>query len=388
MNIRILLIIAVLLPAVSQAQMKNLPVKNEAELKHDLFELEDYQYNHAFKTALPGDNFLLIDFHKWSYWPDTSVLQQIFNIAARAANSAKDSLSNPLTSKRIDVHVPVKNQPITMRFAEYDDGSDLVVLNYDQQAPLKLGMDTIRILKTFAVEKSDDEEEIEERHEILYTFILKDFKKMKELADNHAVIADVAATFDTQVKIRRDRWNREDTWYHDIDISYSPMEAEEKNKLVVENHGTILKGIEAKYYIGASLFRNSLVPDVEIGLSYKWPISSIGEYANVRISSNALGHFERINESTYNFYNTTFVNIEFGTLVNKSGTVIPIYETSLGFGYMFTDLPSLKPYKCYKMFWHYSLSPAMRITPEFYLLSRKNQENYIWAGLTIALRIL
>lgn len=377
------LAVLLLLPLSGFAQLKGQPVKSEVQLKQELFELEEHQFNHSFKAALPGDNFLLIDFYKWSYWPDTSALHSVFEIAALAAKNAEDSLNNPLTSKRIDVHIPVKNKPITMRLVDHDDGSDMLILNYGQQSPLKLGMDTIRILKTVNI----DGEDKDERGEILFTFILKDFRKMVPLAENKTIINDVANTFDEQVNKKREKWNREDTWYHDIHISYSPEETEQEKKLIVENKGGFLKGFDAKYYVGATLFRNTIAPMAEMGFSYKWP-SSIGEYAQVRISASSMGHFERINESTFNYYNTVFANIEWGTLVNKSGTVIPIYETSLGMGYMFSDHPSLRQHKAMKLFWHYSLSPSVRITPEFYILFRENQDNYVWAGLTIALRVL
>ncbi|MCB0699359.1 MAG: hypothetical protein H6551_02525 [Chitinophagales bacterium] len=382
MNLRIVFIITLLLPVFTFGQS---PVKSETQLKQELFELNKHKFNHHFEAVLPEDNFLLIDFHKWSYWPEADAMNKIFDVAAKAVQSTTDSFKNPLRSKRIDIHLPVKNRPITMRLVEHNDGSDLLMLDYDKQMPLKLGMDTIRILKTYKVEKDDNGDE--QRAEILYTFVLKDLKDIAKIAANDKLINDVATQFDNVVNEKRQRWAREDTWYHDIHVAYSPLETNDSKKLTIDNKGGFFKGFDAKYYVGASLFRNDITPFVEMGFSYKWP-SSIGEYAQIRISASGIGQFERISESVFNFYNTTFVNLEWGTLVNKTGSVIPIYETSLGMGYMFTNHPSLLQHKAMKLFWHYSLSPSMRITPEFYVLFRKNQENLVWGGLTVALRIL
>lgn len=359
------------------------PVKNETRLKEELFELEAEQYNHIFQAVLPQDNFLLIDFEKMSYWPETAALQMIFDIASKAVVESRDSFATSLTSKRIDVHVPVKNRPIQLRLNNHDDGTRMLVLNYDQQAPLKLGMDTIRVFKTFAVEK--DKWNDEHRSEIQYTFILKDIEEIIKLADNDELIASIAHTFDSVVQYRRNRWKKEDTWYHQIGIRYAPTEMEKDKQLQVKKGRGFLKGLDANYYIGASLFRNSLTPYLEAGGSYRWR-GGVGEYNYFRLSFSTLAQFERISEANYNFYNTSFANVELGILVNKIDTWVPIYETSIGFGYMFTDHPSLVPYKGMKMFFNYSLSPAVRITPDIYMLFKKGQENDIWAGITVSLK--
>lgn len=361
-----------------EAQDFRSPVKNEERLKSMLFELSTNEYNHIFQAAMPGDNFLLIDFEKMSYWPDTAVLPQMFEIAAKATREVKDSFRSAVSSKRIDVHVPVKDRPLQVRLNDHNN-ADIVMLNYDQQAPLKLGMDTIRIFKTLSVE--EDKWGDEQREEIQYTFILKDVADMATLADNKELIADIAQTFDSVVTAKRSKWAREDTWYHSIGLRYSPME---DKKLEYDNMGTIFKAIEVDYYFGASLFRNTLCPYLDIGASYKWPDN--GKYNFAKVSFSTLAHFERITEANYNFYNTSFVNVELGIMVNKTNTKLPIYETSIGFGYMLTNLPSLQQHKAVKMFWNYSLSPAVRITPDIYLLFREGQENYVWAGLTVSLK--
>lgn len=384
MQARIIILISILLlnlPAMAQNEFRR-PVKKEAGLRETLFELEAYKQNHIFQAVMPGDNFLLIDFYRMSYWPDSAMLPMIFEAAKKAATGVSDSFANALTSKRVDVHMPVDNSPLQVRITDHHN-ADMVVLQYGQQSPLKLGMDTIRILKTVAVTK--DKEGNEQRDEIQYTFILKDIDEIIKLADNKQLIADIARTFDREVQYRRSRWKREDTWYHTMGIRYTATG--DRKTEVKKEMGFISKALGVTYYLGASVFMNNVTPNIEIGVSYRWP-GDIGEYDYVRFSTSTLAHFERNSERQYNFYNSSFLGFELGSMINRTDTWIPIYETSIGMAYMFTDHPFLRQHKAVKMFWHYSLSPSVRITPEVFLLFRNNTNNYIFPGITLSLRLL
>ena len=80
MQARIIILISILLlnlQASAQNEFRR-PVKKEAGLRETLFELEAYKQNHIFQAVMPGDNFLLIDFYRMSYWPDSSMLPIIF----------------------------------------------------------------------------------------------------------------------------------------------------------------------------------------------------------------------------------------------------------------------------------------------------------------------
>jgi hypothetical protein len=387
MNNRIILLALILsvasLMANAQEEFRK-PVKHEDKLKEELFELNAYQYNHIFQVAMPDDNFLLADFEKMSYWPDTTVLPAIFDIARTAVENTLDSFTNSITSKRIDVHVPVNNRPLQLRITDHRN-ADMMVLQYGQQSPLKAGMDTIRILKTMAVKK--DKEGVEQRSEVQYTFVLKDLSDIIKLADDKGMIEDISHTLDSVVQYRRNRWAREDTWYHTVGIKYVPGAQGDNEKLIVKKYPGFFKAVDASYYIGASVFRNSVTPYLEIGASYKWK-GDVGQYDYVRLSLASIAQFERISTNQYDFYNTTFLGLEIGSLINKVDTWIPLYETSLGMAYMRSDHPSLEPHEGMKLYWHYSLSQAIRFTPEIFVLIRKGTYNYVWPGITVSLKLL
>ncbi len=385
--ITLLLLVSCSLSASAQQVVSKNPVKNEQEVKDKLFNLSEDKQNHFFKVALPDDNFLLIDFYRMSYWPDSSDLQTICDIAASTVDNVQGSFDNPNTSKLVSIHAPASNKPITVKLKDNDDGSELMVISKGESSPLKVGMDTVRVLKTYKKTK-DKKEDKEVLAQVQYTFILKDLSDMSVIAGNKAIIKDVAETLDKVVKEKRSKWNKQDVWYHKIAVDYKPMETKNSKKLVITNPESpgIFKGIDFGYYIGATIFRNTVAPSLEVGGSYQFPLRQ-KEFTYFRASLVLIPQFEKVSQSQYDFYNTNFVCAEFGSLINRPNSAVPIYTASLGFGYMFSDHPSLEPHKGYKMFFHYGVTPAVRVTADLYLLDIKGQENQVWSGLTVAMKL-
>ncbi len=358
------------------------PVKDERVIKKELFTIDKNEQNHVFKITLPDDNFLLIDFYRMSYWPTPSDLQNITDIGANTAEKVSGKFTNPYTSKKINIHVPIKDRPVTVRLTDNDDGTDMLVMDEGKPTPIKVGMDTIRILKTYKTEKDEDPSRIQ------YTFILKDLSYMATLANNKTLMADIAHTIDSVVAYKRSKWKKEDVWYHRIGIFYKPLETDQNEKLSVKNIGSpgIFKGLDVDYYIGATIFRNTVTPAFEMGASYKFPDTK-NIFTYIRTSLVAMPQFEKVTQARFDFYNTNFANVEIGTIINKKNTRVPIYTTSVGFGYMFSNHPSLEPHNGYRMFFHYGVSPAIRITGNLYLLDIKGQDNQVWSGLTVSVRL-
>lgn len=385
-SIYILILLCCTITAQAQEEFKKDPVKDEKEVKEKLFNIDKNEENYFFKIALPEDAFLLIDFHRMSYWPESSDLQNISDIAAKTINSVGSSFKKDNVSRWVGIHVPVDNHPLTVSTKEHDDGSELMVISQGESAPLKVGMDTIRVLKTYR--KYDHKERGEQLAQVQYTFILKDLNDIKTVADNKAILADVAHTLDSIVHQKRAKWHGQDVWYHKVWVDYKPMADEDKLIVKSKEPFGFLSGVDVDYYIGASVFRNTVTPYLEIGYSYKFP-GSDGKFNMIRGSVNALPQFEKTSQSNYEMYSTSFINLEYGEVANKTRSRVPLYNYSIGFGYMFTDHPSLQAYRAgYKMFFHYGLSPAVRLTGDLYLMDRKGQENIIWSGLTVAFRLL
>lgn len=384
--IALTILLSSITPSLAQQNFQ-LPVKNEQQVKTSLFHLEKVDKNHFIKVSLPNDNFLLIDFYKMSYWPTPSDLQSITDIAANTVEGVTDKLQNPTSSKWLGIHVPVKGKPVTAQLKEHDEDAALLVIDGKESAALKVGMDTVQVLKTYK-KNTGKNKNLEELAQVQYTFVLKDITDMTVIANNKALIADVVKTLDSVVAAKRSKWSNEDVWYHKIGIAYEPMETEKDKKLMVKNTGVsgILKALEVDYYIGASLFRHRLTPTLEMGVSYKFPETKT-EYTYLRASLVTLPQFEQVTTARYDFYNTVSFNAEIGTIINRKVSQVPIYSTSIGFGYIMSDHPSIKPNNMYSMFFHFGVSPAIRVTGNLYLLDIKGQDNQVWSGITVAMRL-
>lgn len=385
-KLKYIVILLVMLNGIVAKAQNAKPVDDEQAIKKKLFHLDDKQYNHSFSITLPDDNFLLIDFYRMSYWPDSSDLQNICDIAANAVEQVQPSFNNDQTSKFIGVHIPEKNGPVTVMSRENNDGSDLVVISKGATSPLKVGMDTVRVLKTYKTVK-DPLEEIDVLAQVQYTFILKDLSDMDVLANNKAVIYDVINTLDSVIQQKRNKWNKQDTWYHKIGISYKPMERDGKKKLKVTNPDMgIAKAFDLGYYLGAALYRNDFVPSLEMGLSYKFPIMG-RESFYTRASLVTLTQFERPTQSRFDMYYTGFICAEIGSIVDRPNSGVPIYTTSIGVGYMISDHPANKSRTGYKLFFHYGLTPTLRATVDFYGLKNDRGETDFWSGITFAMKL-
>ncbi|MEZ5017863.1 MAG: hypothetical protein R2800_12470 [Flavipsychrobacter sp.] len=361
------------------------PVKNEARIKKTLFHIDHLDKNHFIKVTLPNDNFLLIDFYRMSYWPTPSDLQSVCDIAAGTVDNVSDKFKDQDASKWLGLHVPMNNKPVMVQLKEHNDDG-IFVVDGQESAALKIGMDTVQVLKTYK-KNTGRNKELEELAQIQYTFVLKDISDMQVIANNKALIADIVHTLDSVVAAKRSRWKKEDIWYHKVGIAYEPMETDKSEKLTVTNRGNgILKGIDVDYYIGASLFRHKLTPNLEMGVSYKFPDNKT-EYTYFRASFVTLPQFEQVNTARFDFYNTVSFNAEIGTIINRKVSQVPIYNTSIGFGYIMSDHPSIEPHNMYSMFFHFGVSPAIRVTGNLYLLDMKGQDNQVWSGITVAMRL-
>lgn len=368
--------------ASAQPEISKTPVSSEIVIKERLFNLDTLDINYYFRANLPGDNFLVMEFKKLSYWPGKGQLREIFQAAKDVVKNTADSFRNPGTSKRVDIHIPSKGEPMTVRLYEHNDRGDLLVVQKGEQAPLKVGMDTIRVMRTYAeiTEKKD-----KKLVQVQYTLILKDLEQVKTLVNNTAV-EDAENTFDSLVNSKRKKWSNQDLWYHAIDAVYNPVETKPKKRLQVDGALGLLRGYSVDINVGVSLYQNMLAPSLDYCINYKW-LKKNKEFSYIGLSMSALYFFQKTTTGT-TAYNLTFINLESGTLFNKTNTLVPVYKTSIGIGVLVPNEYSLPGSEDggFSMFVKYSLSKAVTISPVFYFPADENQSPFI--GLTANFKIL
>lgn len=368
-----------------------MPVTPEQEISSKLFSLQG-ETNHHFSIGLKDNNFLLVAFNRLSDWRDTGAFRLVMRQAASIAHRMQDSFGSPLNSRHLQIHLPIKNTPITARMQSNSSNAGIVVLNDQDHAPLKIGMDTITVLKTLGERRSEDSDEKEkkEKAQVQYTFLLKDLSQIEALAADEEWIAHTSALIDSIVNTYRRRWRNQDLWYHNLYVSYRPEETAGKRLVVnhrMANEETqgLRKALNLDYGMGISLVRHTLAPNADVGITYIFEHDK-SENAFARISMNSLFLFGRDASNNIKSYGMAFANIEAGATVGNSYP-LPFHLISLGFGVKINSRNTHPDYDrdWYKFYFRYGVTKAIILSPEFYLTPKKQEQN--WMGFSLSLRL-
>ncbi len=388
-------LLLLVLPALSWGRgISKRPVADEQVVKHDLFQLDTLDIRYYFRANLPENNFLTMEFEKLSYWPANGI-GQVFSTAVSTVSGLRDSFAKPGTSKRIDIYVPYNNEPTLVRYTEHPDNGNLVLMKGGGNTPLKIGMDTIRIMKVYT-DTTGMKHTIPAR--IQYTFILKDLEQVNTLNSRY-VIDSVQGVFDAQVATKRKAWGRQDVWHHSMDAVYDMNGAEPR--VQAQASKGLLKRFDISADLGMSLFRNSLAPNGDIGLSYKW-LKKNKNYSFAELSFSNISFFDLDNLFGLQASNVLFMNMETGTLFSKKNSLVPMYKTSIGFGikvsndFAYTimggDFYVLFQGPGYRLFAKYSLSRAITVMPDLYFFGRTIGQRYMsnsarFVGITVYFKL-
>ncbi|RYE24658.1 MAG: hypothetical protein EOP51_06670 [Sphingobacteriales bacterium] len=363
------------------------PISSEADIKSKLFELPADDANFYFRADLPNDNFVIAQFNKIGYWPNgDGMLKQIATIASSVVDRAGQSFSNKMATHRVDIHLPVKNEPYTVRLKEHNDGSKLVVMEGVQQNPLKIGMDTINVLKTFSVQKSKNSEE---RVQVQYTFIVKDINDINTIAASDEILQRAEQNFNALVARKRKAWVADNAWYHGMNAEYDE-EAGNKKFRTQMTRRFLSDAIGGQVNLGASFLTTGVNPYASIGLNYKWRSKSPSEYNFIGLSLSTLNAVDMQADKNIISYGAVMANIESGAYFKNSQSRIPLHHISAGFGIKIANDPhSLLDNNIYRIFFNYSLSKAITLTPDFYLIQHvgNNSNSQMMGGITLSLRI-
>src|ERR1043165_3384242 len=85
------------------------PVKDEGNARGTLFNLPVEDTAYYFRADLPGDNFLVIQFDRLSYW-QSGMIPEIFKLANQSWKQVQDSFIGSTTSRKLSIHIPPSNR--------------------------------------------------------------------------------------------------------------------------------------------------------------------------------------------------------------------------------------------------------------------------------------
>lgn len=381
-----------------QPEENQKPFIGEQESINKLFNLDESIVNYHFTVELPGGNFIIIEWHHLTDWRDKGDLEHIIAIAKNYEASIDDSFKTGTSAKRLSIHVPVDNESITLLCTEHNMTNDVMIIKGDVmikgsvRTPVKVNMDTIRVLKTL------EEKEVHKKSELVqlqYTFLLKDISQIQALDTDKQLIQKIANTFDSVVNKGMHKWKSPDMWEKNMTVNYYPTHEKKQLSLSTNDEdasGRYYKSVELEYGLGVSLFLNKLCPYADGGLSYKWP-SPKNHFLFVKASWSVFGYADRQSATSFSTYGQEFINGEFGFLGNRENTTIPFYQLSMGYGHNikqpvdYTD-PAV-PVNLNTIFFKWRVSKIFTLSYNFYFDKLNNGQGHEGLqGLTGIVRIL
>jgi hypothetical protein len=345
-----------------------------------LFQLPPDDTSYYFRATLPGDNFLAIQFGKLSYWQQVN-LREIFKLAKEGWGQVHDSFTGSTTARRLSIRVPPSNYPVIADIAEWGKEERVLILKGKATQSLRIAVDTINILKTYPSTSKDTSY----KPQVQYTFLLKDLTEIDQLASHEQLIARIEHAFDSLVGNYRQRWKRQDAPFHSLQASFDARK-EHNGTLHTTQVGRALNNLNADLQFGVSFLTGNIASYANASITYQWKEKRPSVMGFVGLSLSTLSLLREENNSLQ-LKALAFLNFEMGTIFRNSSRM-PLYRTSVGIGFRIAQNDP-GPYDFrYHSFFSYSIFRAVTISPDFYIIPKKDDvEAKVFGGITVALRI-
>jgi len=306
-------------------------------MMHSHFKLDDNKINVSIEVVLPRDERLIVSSYGLRSWEDSNALPQIVDAAANVVARITDSFKNSNTTKIVSIHIPIDNSPVTVNYREVSMGNTFV-MDMHTQSPLKIGMDTIRVLKTFS-EKKNKDKSISLR-QVQYTFLVKDIDDIAKLQDEKELLTNINHVVDS-IEGKGSKWLDQNRLFS---ATYNPLSDKRSERVIInpqdEKYGGLTAGrIGFHGSVGVDLVRATWMPYVDLGLTYDFE-SKPNKITYLNLYVSAFDNYTEVSNNQYNLYETEFINAGFGTrlLINE-----PLNNVGVSFGYkVYTNDPSMQ----------------------------------------------
>ncbi|HTN17800.1 MAG TPA: hypothetical protein VL092_08980, partial [Chitinophagaceae bacterium] len=292
-------------------------VKDQNETVRALFEVKDYELKHHFTIATGKGEYLVFEMERLSAWKGKEDFLKYTEAVLPVLTQYRDSLTKNLSTKRLDIHIPLENTPLISRFSEQMVNSNLQALNDKETVALKMTLDTLRIVKKFA-DRTIQGEQAQEHFQ--YTFFVKNIVDVKSLLADKQWLSRTAGLIDSVVMTYRREWHNQDAWFHHLFVSYDPARSTKK-QLMVTRQLSERNGINTQDMLsfnvgfGAALVRNTICPATDIGVQLNFYSDHESTFFT-RLSASTFTRFEEQTGQRFKAYATAFVNAELGFGVN------------------------------------------------------------------------
>jgi len=349
-----------------------------------MFSLPPGDTAYFFRVNLRGDNFMTIRFRQIGSW-ENNALKDITSIARLGWEQLQDSLRGNATSRRIALSVPESNYPVLTAYREWGSDERIMMLGSKGAEPVRLAYDTLSVLRSYRNNTADTSM----HRKVLYTFLLKDLSEIRDIAEDSGLVGDISRSFDSVLNVRKQRWKSPESATHGLGLDYNVATGPNTPKIQRWYEDAWYKHFDYTGEIGTSFMAGQIGLTSALRLAYNLESNRPGSNAYVALSYSALGFF-REEAGQLETKSVGFLNFELGSVINGLYSGMPVYRTSVGFGYRIAQ-QNASPYDFkYRVFFNYGVTRSINLMPEVYFIRKKDRrdnEGFAAGGLTLSVRL-
>jgi hypothetical protein len=345
---------------------------------------DDLSYN--FTLIISKELKLNVAFSKASLWQGSDAFRSSLSVAEQQLKLYADSLKSFANSRRLDVHIPEKGEPIITRLSNSITNNNLRVQKDGQLDALKMEKDTLRMVQFYDCNNCKQGARAPKTQ---FIFIVKSLNDLGSSLQDKEWVATTVHLVDSIMNVYKAKWRNPDAEYHNLFVRYNPDNVDQPIRVSKRPIGENRVGglLLTETGLGVSLVRNTICPSVNFGLKLRLP-STEKESIFFKVSLNSFLRYEEQADKRFKTYTTSFINAEFGIEQYNVGHSQSNLLLSMGFGYklptqdQFYRDPSMDE-NMYKLFFNYGLSKSIILQPEFISNFRKKEKGNGWVGISI-----
>jgi hypothetical protein len=363
---------------------KRSPINSAQTAFDNMFSLPQGDTAYFFRVNLRGDNFMTIRFRQIGFW-ENNALKDVVDVARLGWEQLRDSLRGNATSRRVALSVPESNYPVLTAYREWGADERIMMLGRNGASPVRIAYDTLSVLRSYKNNTADTSM----HRKVLYTFLLKDLDQIQDISDDSGLIGDISRSFDSVLQVRKLRWKSPEAATHGLGLDYNVASDAKTPKIQRWYEDAWYEHFNYTGEIGTGFLAGQIALTSALRLAYNLQSNRPGSNTYVALSYSALGFF-REEAKQLETKGVGFLNFEFGSVITGLYSGLPVYRTSVGFGYRIAQ-QNAAPYNFrYRIFFNYGVTKSINLMPEVYFIPKKdrlNNESFSAGGLTLSVRL-
>lgn len=286
------------------------------------FSIQENAHNISFHSILENDEQINISLPHLSDWEGKGELMSVLQTAISQINNLKDSFSNPLNTKALNIYQPAGSELLAIQIKQEENKNRDMILKGNQYYSLKIKNDTIRFIKDIHLPAKKNYVDSEEKSQKEYVFILNNLEEINSVHMLQSV-ERTERQIDSIHSVYMQKWKRPHQTGKKLDVVLNG------DSIAIQRPNQFFNCLSPDIAFGIEAFNGQFSTTIDIGLAYVWnKYQEKSIYAKLNFTSYT---FPQINLSESSSY--TSLDFEFGGANTTQGFLSN--KAAIGFGYFF-----------------------------------------------------